>query len=420
MPVRRRRYAVSSEGMSTEFAPAERDPQRIIEEQAVLVAAHTPEAVVNGLPLPVVVINDKRQIVFCNRKFEQFSAEHESLLPLGRRPGEALGCAYAELKPGGCGTTRFCRFCGAARAILRSLDGEHSVQHCRLVRCRKEQNCLDFQVYAQPLKIENEHFVLFSILDISHELRLESIRRKVLRDVRRRAEAINRMYVRVSRDMGNEVKGGIFALGYASRMLMEEIDNQSRLFDAEDGLLGVVEESVDVRDAFADAVQDLRLARRGEAETQMIGPQATKAQISKTQTAENQTTEIQTDTSAGAPPIQLDESCAGQQVRTDRQLLVYVLRQLMENAVEAPGNSGPVKLRCDPGARDLGLRVSNPAVMPEEARMQLFQRGFSTKGEGRGFGLYFARLLVRRYLNGSLELLEHDPVTVFEVRLPRG
>lgn len=383
--------------LNTDFAPAERESQRIVEKQAEMIARETPERFINGLPLPIVVVNDKRQIVYCNDKFEAFSCEHEQVLPLGRRPGEALGCAYAHINPGGCGTTRFCRFCGAARAILRSLEGEHSVQICRLMRRDEHQSCLDFQVFAQPLEVNGSSFVIFSIMDISHELRLESIRRKVLGDVRRRAEAINRMYVRISRDMGNEIRGGVFALGYASRQLLEEIDSQSRLFEAEEGILGVVEEHVDAREAFAEAVQGLRFAG---------------VEIELEQTAPPE--------QPNPGRIYLHPDCADAQTVSDRQLLVYALRQLVENALEAVQGQGAVQLRCTRNDQTVGLRVHNPGALPENVRRQIFQRGFSTKGDGRGFGLYFARLLVRRYLNGELELLEHEPDTVFEVRLPRA
>jgi hypothetical protein len=368
--------------LHTDFAPAERETEEVIREQAKLIARHSPRMMIDGLPLPVVVVNSKRQIVFCNKKFEVFSREQEDVLPLGRRPGEALGCAYAALNEGGCGTTRFCRFCGAARAILQSLDGAHSVELCRLVRKRGEHTCLDFQVFAEPLLCEGVPFVLFSVLDISKELRLESIRHKFLADVRRRAEAINRMYVSVSRDQGSEsVKGGLFALGYASRMLMEQIDDQSRLFDAEDGLLGVAEERLDACEALGQALAGLENVREGDV---------------------------------------VLESCTGLSVFADRHLLDYVLRQLFENGLEAAQGKGPIHAGCVDHGHEVGLRVGSPDPLPERVRLQLFQRGFTTKGEGRGLGLYYARLLARRYLNGDVLHLEAEPGAVFEVRLRKG
>ena len=47
--------------------------------------------------------------------------------------------------------------------------------------------------------------------------------------------------------------------------------------------------------------------------------------------------------------------------------------------------------------------VNNPAVMPREVQLQVFKRSFSTKGSGRGIGTYSMRLLVSRYLGGSVD-----------------
>lgn len=367
--------------LHTDFAPAERDSEEAIREQVRLIARHSPRMMLDGLPLPVVVVNAKRQIVFCNNCFEAFAREQGDLLPLGRRPGEALGCENAGLNGGGCGTSRFCRFCGAARAILESLDGAHSVQLCRLTRSRGEPSCLDFQVFAEPLVCEGVSFVLFSVLDVSKELRLESLRRKVLEDVRRRAENINRLYAGVVREQGGEsTSGGLFALGYAARMLMEEIDGQFRIFEAEEDRLDVREESVGVVEALRHALACL---------------------------------------DAREDAFDLETTCQGLQVRADRQLLGYVLRQVLENGLEAVGGRAPVRIACLADEKTVRIRVGTPAPLRESVRLQIFQRGFSTKGQGRGMGLYHARLLARRYLDGDLAYLEQEPGAVFELRLRR-
>jgi sensor histidine kinase regulating citrate/malate metabolism len=56
--------------------------------------------------------------------------------------------------------------------------------------------------------------------------------------------------------------------------------------------------------------------------------------------------------------------------------------------------------------------------MPEEVKMQLFQRSFSTKGEGRGIGTYSIRLLTENYLNGKVSFISNKTDgTVFSVEL---
>ena len=38
---------------------------------------------------------------------------------LGMRPGELLDCVHAKNDSGGCGTSEFCRVCGAVNAVLQ-------------------------------------------------------------------------------------------------------------------------------------------------------------------------------------------------------------------------------------------------------------------------------------------------------------
>ena len=40
--------------------------------------------------------------------------------------------------------------------------------------------------------------------------------------------------------------------------------------------------------------------------------------------------------------------------------------------------------------------------MPRSAQLQIFQRSFSSKGDGRGLGTYSVKLLTERYLGGSV------------------
>ena len=51
--------------------------------------------------------------------------------------------------------------------------------------------------------------------------------------------------------------------------------------------------------------------------------------------------------------------------------------------------------------------------------MKIFQRSFSTKGEGRGLGTYSMKLLTERYLGGRVSFTTSaDEGTIFKVALP--
>ncbi len=56
--------------------------------------------------------------------------------------------------------------------------------------------------------------------------------------------------------------------------------------------------------------------------------------------------------------------------------------------------------------------------MPEDARLQVFQRSFSTKGPGRGLGTYRIRLLTEKYLKGRVSFATGPEGTTFTAEYP--
>jgi len=57
--------------------------------------------------------------------------------------------------------------------------------------------------------------------------------------------------------------------------------------------------------------------------------------------------------------------------------------------------------------------------MPRNVQLQVFNRSFSTKGQGRGIGTYSIRLLVTRYLRGTVDFTSSkEQGTTFRARLP--
>jgi signal transduction histidine kinase len=104
---------------------------------------------------------------------------------------------------------------------------------------------------------------------------------------------------------------------------------------------------------------------------------------------------------------------------TDEALLARVLGSLLANAIEASGAGDVVVLRHAPAGDRATFTVHNPGVMPQAVRVQVFQRGFSTRGAGRGLGTYGARLIAERYLGGTLRFGSNTATgTVFALDLP--
>lgn len=105
-------------------------------------------------------------------------------------------------------------------------------------------------------------------------------------------------------------------------------------------------------------------------------------------------------------------------VRTDRALALWALTSLVKNGLEAtePGQTVLVETRQRSG--QVHIEVSNPGEVPEAVRARLFQRGTTTKGPGRGLGLWSARLLAQGYLGGQVDCDCAQGRTVFSLTLP--
>jgi signal transduction histidine kinase len=119
------------------------------------------------------------------------------------------------------------------------------------------------------------------------------------------------------------------------------------------------------------------------------------------------------------------ESAAGEEeALVDADQMKQVLINLLENAVEAIGAEGVVRLHSSvedgrDGHRMLVLRVTDTGQgITDEARPRIFEPFYSSRLEGTGLGLCIANSIIVRH-GGSLELEStSERGTTFAVRIP--
>ena len=370
----------------TAFAPAERRSAEEIRRQASALSEQPLVLrLLDGYPEPAVILNLERQIVLANDKLAALlSTPREGLI--GLRPGEALGCVHVVGKDAGCGTTEFCRDCGAALAILSSQEtGKAAVQECRITRGLPEgETALDLRVWSTPFSVDGEAFTVFAVRDTTDEKRRLVLERMFFHDVLNAVGGLRSILDFWPEFSGDDAREMEEVARQLAQQVTEEIESHRDLATAERGDLAAVPATIDALDFLGKLAQ-------------VYGrhPVATRKTIAVSRVA-------------GARTFTSDEI-----------LLRRVLGNLLKNALEASSAGDTVTLTysADPSPT---FSVHNAVVVPDSVRRQVFQRSFSTRGgTGRGIGAWGAKLLAERALGGRIEFRsEAGAGTTVTVTLP--
>lgn len=367
---------------STEFAPFGRRAMQDISRQSdALSKAPLLTRTLDAMPTLCMILNRERQIVFANRAFLRVLGVDDLSSVRGLRPGEALDCLHAFERHEGCGTTEFCRTCGAVRAILASQQGTENVQECRIIR-KGDADVLDLRVWATPVTVGRETYTMFTAADISDEKRRAVLERIFLHDIVNTASAIVGCSEVLEDGSAEDLNKFVKRIQILSVRLIEEVDAQRQLIAAESGKLSVN----------LSPIESVTLLE------EMVGQYSGNAR---------------------GRFIRISPASKNISFTSDRVLLRRVIGNLLKNAMEAARDGETITLGCGHAENGVEFWVHNPGTMERDVRLQMFQRSFSTKGAGRGLGTYSVRLLTQRYLKGAVSFTSSlDEGTTFRVTYP--
>jgi signal transduction histidine kinase len=369
----------------TYFAPAERDEPAVVLSQHEHFKTLGSVTVLDALPLTVMALNPRRQLVYGNSMLREALGLENLKSVLGRRPGEIFACIHAYKMKAGCGTSVFCRECGAARAILSAVSGKASVQECRMLRKVSEGvESLDLRVTSTPFNYLGEDFIIFSLQDVSHEQRRRALERVFFHDVLNLAGALSGLTDHLAGDLPEDARSGAAMLSEGMRRLLDEISNQKDLWAAECHELAC-------HLSWSSASDIVRAAAR----LYSGHPTAKGREV-------------------------VDNQDGGEiAVLTDPAILGRVLGNMIKNALEATPEGSVITTGYMPDPVGVRFFVHNPGVMPRRIQLKVFSRSFSTKGPGRGLGTYSIKLLTERYLKGDVGFSStEEGGTTFYIRLP--
>jgi hypothetical protein len=283
---------------------------------------------------------------------------------LGCRLGEVLNCVHWQEGDAGCGTSRFCTACGALDAIATTLkQGGPEARDWRLTQRTPDGDAaMDLRVWSRQLHLE-EPYVLLAISDISDEKRRQVLERMFFHDLLNLAGGL-RGIMEVWPDLSPEEACSMSQVAL-------------RLLD------WLVEE--------IEAGRDLALAECGELRPRLsvINVQHFLRRLSEC---------YQHHPAAEGKRLDVAVTEGSASIDSDPVLLQRVLGNLIKNALEASHESQTVGVRFRDQEAAV-FTVHNETTIPPNARLQIFQRSFSTKlGTGRGIGTYCAKLLTELFL----------------------
>lgn len=344
--------------------------------------------ILDGFPDLAVVLNQNRQIVSYNKKAERIFSGLTNPDIYGQRLGEALNCIHSHEMPAGCGTSLFCKECGAAQSIKFTNENKAAAQNeCRItVHENGAEAALDFRVNTSVLHFKESEYILFSVEDIKDEKRRRVLERVFFHDVLNTASAIQGI-AEIIPDVEQKIELEEFhnMLRRSSGQLIEEIQWQRDLMSAESGTLPVNIKSVTVNEmleGLKSLYSDHHLTKNKKFKTEKV-----KQDI---------------------------------KFNSDPTLLTRSLGNLVKNALEAVNANDTVRLFAESDAESVKFHVANDGVIPENIQLQIFQRSFSTKAEtGRGIGTYSVKLFVEQFLKGKVYFISNKEAgTIFTIQLP--
>lgn len=229
----------------TQLALAARLNKQEINRQAARVA-RTPLLCnhLDMIPDAIMILNDKHQIVFANNAALTILNVVKRKDLYGMRPGEALHCIHANESEHGCGTTTFCRACGAVKSILIAFQGTLSVEDCH-INITDGHLPYDFRVTTSPYFFADERFVMIVLNDISNEKRRGVLERIFFHDVNNTLQILLSTAEIMPPHATNQEKELAQVITTGIKMLANEIKSQQSLLLAEDNELAL--EPVELR-----------------------------------------------------------------------------------------------------------------------------------------------------------------------------
>jgi nitrogen fixation/metabolism regulation signal transduction histidine kinase len=369
---------------STKYAPSKRSRPQVLKRQKELFENNQLlDGFLTKIPAIFMVINEDRQIVYINNGALEFTGLKDIAPAIGKRPGELIGCIHSEEEAGGCGTSEACTYCGAVNAVLKcQKTGKKTVMDCRIM-VGPEHTAYDLRVWASPLNIKNEKFIVITMQDIQNEKWRGFLERIFFHDLLNIMTPLLGNIELLKGKENNTTEPLILNIDKISNYIVEEIQTQQIIINAENDSLKIDPLKMNSKEFLVEMktlFQDNNLFKEKN--------------------------------------IEIALNSESIDLLTDKVILRRILGNMIKNALEASSNNGKVTIGCSKKDTEVEFWVHNPGYIPREIQLQIFTRSFSTKGSGRGLGTYSMKLL-SRFLKGKISFYSSENHgTTFMIDIP--
>jgi hypothetical protein len=344
------------------------------------------QAFLDSNPHISALIDQHKQVVLSNEHLAKLEGMESLDHMIGKRPGKVLKCINIE-HGGTCTSSDNCQFCGINHAIQESqLRNTRTTGECRVTsRIGGKLISYDFQVTCSPIVVQNEPFTLLNLMDISSVKRNEMLEKLFFHDILNRLGGFSGIVEAIkSENKQPELEEFIDVLHVIGELTIEDIQTQQYLRAAENANL-----ILNIREYSAREILD-------SVHKQILYHPSMNSRYAH---------------------VCLD--CPDFTLETDGALLKRILLNMAKNAAEAIPEQGTIRLNVGNHSDRAVFSVHNPGVIPDPVRLQIFQRSFSTKGEGRGLGTYSMKLFGENYLKGKVYFTSDEKIgTLFTIELP--
>ncbi|MCG8700700.1 MAG: PAS domain-containing sensor histidine kinase [Bacteroidales bacterium] len=353
-----------------------------------LVSNHTDiKCFFDSLPYIALLLDSDRKIVYANEAFLQILDEDSISNIIDSTPGEVMQCTHSPKSGKECGLAKACNYCGMSLAIQHSKHIKGKVtRECLITRNYHGRDlAVDYQVTASTMMLNGDFYTMLTMTDISHEKRRRVLERIFFHDILNKAGSLSGIIDLVNNfDDENLTDEHLKIAGIISNEILEEIESQRLLMDAELGELEVQYEGISTKELI-----------------ELIISVVKQHNVAKDKT------------------IVIDGNFVDIRITSDPLLLKRVLINMIKNALEATSENKEVSIGCRKNGNVVLFWVNNKQVMPESVQLQIFHRSFSTKGRNRGLGTYSMKLLAEQYLQGRVFFESKSKIgTTFYLALP--